>query len=578
MIRWAIVCALLFAPIAAMAQTGQQPTYLGLSAKISLPPPPPPPIVGGAQIHNASGWLPNHIYAAATGPFTRVNSGLGWNPATGTWNPGQVLGAYQLTSGSCTSGTTMPTGVAASIQDGSCTWKYLSPTDYISITGWASDNQPWVAATYGYHDVVVSDTPLRAYMQISATCPSTIRPIGIGTTYSADGDGNSLGVGADGCQWVHIADVLYTSGKSYIPTQTYNLAENLATVHVLATYTGLLWNDQEYIAGQNGEKSPIEIRNHNSYFGESPGIACGGPHCGRIVIESAPGEGFADGLKPTDPLKGFDPTKGVAVLMNDAYRWPVEPDGLYVENSVDIIGLQIMSLHGSAVGDINGGSNNDDTVQNCICDGGHTDQWTTPTAISLDTGSAVTNSLVISHANAAVVLKYPGFILHSTLVNPAGTGDVGVETGNRWVFNDTTVADTAIFGFAHAGAGNEEPGTGFSPTSANNVTDAPVGDSGLTTWAGTTPPAATVVAIPGTAYGSSAAAAFMNPGSDYRPKLGGPLAGTGSAYGPAGLFCAQQSDPTCLTGTILSFDTPDIIGTARPQNGLYDVGASQGVN
>ena len=49
-----------------------------------------------SQIHNAPGWLPNHAYAPATGPQTRVNSGPGWNGTA--WVPYQPLAAYQLTA------------------------------------------------------------------------------------------------------------------------------------------------------------------------------------------------------------------------------------------------------------------------------------------------------------------------------------------------------------------------------------------------------------------------------------------------------------------------------------------------
>ena len=46
---------------------------------------------------------------------------------------------------------------------------------------------------------------------------------------------------------------------------------------------------------------------------------------------------------------------------------------------------------------------------------------------------------------------------------------------------------------------------------------------------------------------------------------------SGGAHGPF--------NPACLTGKscppLFAFDTPDIIGTARPQSGRYDVGAWQ---
>lgn len=566
---------------AAQAQVGQIPTYVALPDNPVTPPPPPPPT--GAvvsQIHNAPGWLPNHAYAPASGPFTRVNSGPGWSPAGGAWNPGQALNAYELTSEACTSGATMLTGSGSSISDGSCTWKYLSVTDYISITGWSSDNRPWAKGQYGFHDVVTSDAPLRAYMQVSDSCTSTVAPTGVGSAYNYEGEGNSLGIGIDGCQWVNFADVLYTSGKSYIPTQTYN--SGTATVYVLTDYVGLLWNDRQYVAGQSGEKSPISIRNHNSYFGEGPGLNCENTpagdnkwaNCGYVVIAAAPGESFADRMKPTDPLQGYDPTKGVSILMNDGWRWPVAPDGLYVENNVNIIGLQIKAIHGSAVGDINGASNNHNTIQDCILEGGYNDTpWVIPAVVSVDTASAIVNSLLISHGYNGITFKYPGFVLNSTIINADGTGDVAIETGNRWVYRDTVVAGTAIFGFKHAGAAGGDYPPAFDPTSSHNVTDAPVGDSGLAVWAGSLPPGMPVATIPGTTYGSSFGAAFMAAG-DYRPKPGGPIAGNGAPYGTFSLYC-EEAHPDCAARRDYTFDTPDLLGTARPGSGGYDIGAFQ---
>lgn len=510
-----------------------------------------------SQVHNAPGWLPGHAYAPASGPFTRVNSGLGWSPASGTWNPGQALAAYQLTSGACTSGTTMPTGMGATIQDGTCAWKWLSVTDYISITGWAYDNQAWVAGSYNPFDIVTSGSPLQAYMQTAVSCSSTTPP-GLASS--------------DGCQWQYLADVLYSSKKSYIPTQTHDAVKGVEVIHKSGNYVGQLWNDRQYVAGQNGESSPISIRNHDSYSGEGQTLSCPTAGCGRIIITTAPGESFAATIKPTDPLTGYDPTKGVSILIEDSIRWPTTPDGLFIENNVDIIGLQIKSLHGGAVGNASQSYDNGVTVQYCICEGGIFDnQFSTPAVVSLDTSSAVSNSLLISHSPHAIIFKYSGLSLHNTIVNPEGTGLAAIETGARWIFNDTTVADTAIFGFAHAGA-FLEAGTAFSPTSANNVTDAPIGDSGVTEWNGSTPADGTVAVIPGTVYGSSLVAAFMGAG-DYRPKPGGPLAGRGAAYGNFVSFCAS---PYTDCGVVnYSFDTPDLIGTARPGSDGYDIGAWQ---
>jgi hypothetical protein len=105
--------------------------------------PPPGPIII-SQIHNAPGWQPSHTYTYATGPASRVVSGAGWNSANGRFEGGQTPDAYQLMStGSCTSASSGGTGgTGSSIKDGTCTWKYPSNIDYVSITRWASDNRP----------------------------------------------------------------------------------------------------------------------------------------------------------------------------------------------------------------------------------------------------------------------------------------------------------------------------------------------------------------------------------------------------------------------------------------------------
>ncbi len=533
-----------------------------------------------SHVHNAPGWLPDHAYAQAT-PKTRVNSGSGWDPSTGTWNPGQPLAAYELTSsGTCTSGSTSPTGTGSSIHDGTCTWKYLSRTDYISLTGWAFDNEPWQSgSTHTFHDYVVSDSPLRVYALMDASCTSTVAPTGTGGT--GDGFGHSFTT-SDGCDWDYIADVLYTSQRSHIPTMKYatTALTGVATIRLDANYKARLWNDRPYVAGQNGEASPLRVQDHDGYWGEGAswsGECYSNPMlCYHLIITTAPGESFADNMTPSDPLTGIDPSKGVTLSTTDPYQWPTQPDGFFMhDNYVDLIGLQIKSTHGSAVGSLSASYNNAETVRGCILEGGSDDMWTEHAVVTVDTSSAVVNSLILAHSSIGIAFKYPGYALYDTIVNLDGTGSVGIETGNKWVFHDTTVANTAIFGFAHAGAHNET-GTAFNAQCAHNVTDAPMSDSGSAVWInGSTP--TTVDVIPGTTYESPMSAAFMNVGSDFRAKAGGTLAGAGGPFGMFGLYCSIQRDGTtnCPHLGHYDFDSPDLIGTARPQSGSYDIGAWQ---
>ena len=547
--------------------------------------------------------MPSHTYHYATGPYTRVVNGPGWTPGNssdhgvlhgirsiissgrgqgapeGHYHPGRMLDAYQLTStGTCTSASRDgPRGTGAAIKDGTCTWKYLSRVDYISLTGWAFDNRRWKkGTTYHYFDYVTSGAPLRAYALANDSCSSTVAPTGTGS------DAKSIVVTSDGCHWQYQADIIYSSKKSYIPTETSTHRNSPPTIMIDANYEARLWNDREYVAGQNGEASPIRTQDHNDHRHEGGSLlGCTSSPCHHLIITTAPGEGFRDSLTPFDPLRGYDPSKGVAIRNSLPYRSPHEPAGIDVhDNYVDIIGLQIKSVHGAAV---NGKSSfgNDMTIRDCILEGGSNDRWTSHAAVTLDARSVVANSLIISHGPIGIDFKYPGYALYNTIVNPDRVANsVGITTWHNWVFKGQTVSNTAIFGFAHAAASSAEvrsSGPAFNWRAVtwyggHNVTDAPQDDTATNT------PGGSVYILPGTTYGASQSAAFAAPGTDWRAKDGGPLAGRGSAFGMFGLYCTTggyRPEPNCPLRVNYDFDTPDIIGTARPQAGRYDIGAWQ---
>lgn len=539
---------------------------------------PPGPIIV-SQIHNAPGWQPSHTYVHGTRPYTRVVNGPGWSPASHSYHPGQTLDAYQLISrGTCTSGSSSgPRGNGSAVKDGTCIWKYLSGVDYISLTGWAFDNRPWKSGTtYHYRDYATSDSPLRAYTLLDNSCHSTAAPTGTGS------GAKSMVVTSDGCHWQYQADIIYSSKKSYIPTEitTRRKGGKIKTIMLHANYEARLWNDREYVAGQNGETSPIRVQDHSDvrHEGGGPLLGCQSSPCYHLIITTAAGESFRDNLTPSEPLTGYDPTRGVAIRNSLPFRYPYEPAGLDIHDFyVDLIGLQIKSVHGAAV---NGMSSfgNKVTIRDCILDGGSNDRWTAHAAVTLDTSSVIANSLIISHAPIGVVLKYPGFVLHSTIVNPDHiAGSVGIETFNKWVFPNTTVSNTAIFGFTHAVA-HDEHNTSWSPQSSHNATDAPSGDAGTGPWPYGKPHnerrVATVDVLPGTMYGVSMASVFVKPGSDWRLSPASPLRGAGNAFGSFSVNCNLRH-PACPQRATYRLDTPDIIGTARPQAGRYDIGAWQ---
>jgi hypothetical protein len=186
----------------------------------------------------------------------------------------------------------------------------------------------------------------------------------------------------------------------------------------------------------------------------------------------------------------------------------------------------------------------------------------------------VENSLVVAHGVFGIKEDYPGTILHSTLINPDHVpNSIAIEVTLAWLFTGETVSNTAIFGFAHVAGSTANPDatdwTAMRWFGTHNITDAPAGDhGGLSLGRDGT---ATARMLPGTVYGGSAAAAFKAFPGDYRLAASSPLIGAGNAHGPF--------SPSCQTGKScppqFTFDTPDIIGTARPQAGRYDIGAWQ---
>lgn len=521
-----------------------------------------------SQVHNAPGWKPNTVYNPANGPKTRVNSGPGWLPATNSYVPGQPLAAYELVSGTCTSGTAGgPTGTGAAIADGTCIWKHLSATDYISITGWSFDAPPWQAGPYNYFAIVASGTPLRAYsLQDVAGCAnSTAPPTGNGV--------NVIVTTADGCKWQYRADITYSSGASRIPHQTYtNGNTQTATIRMVNDHRAELWNDREYLAGQNGEANPIQVRYHNDYKQEGGLlVGCLTTRCPRILITTAPGESFRDSLLPTDPLTGYDKTKGVAIRNTTKDQWPLTAAGLDLhDNYTDIDGLQIKSDLGTAIDGLNSFSNYM-SIDRSILHGGATGSAgpTTRAGVSVDFGVVISNSLILSGGRFGVVCKYPCFLLNSTVVGISpGNNIAGVHSGWNWTTTGPTVANTVISGFQYSASSTEIPGcTTHCVTwhGSNNVTDSVVSLTGSFTGIGNTLDYAWP--LPGTTYGASS---MFWASSDYRPT--GPLLGAGAPFGP---FTLPQSVSSPANLRTYNRDTPDIFGTARPGSGGFDVGAYQ---
>ena len=133
---------------------------------------------------------------------------------------------------------------------------------------------------------------------------------------------------AGGCHWQYQADIVCTSGKSHIPTETSTGSNSPVTLMTHASYEAQLWNDREYVAGQNGETAPIGTQDHNDFRYEGGVIlGCTSSPCVHLIITATPGESFGNSLTPSEPLIGYDPSKGIqaAVLPSARDVQPRQP-------------------------------------------------------------------------------------------------------------------------------------------------------------------------------------------------------------------------------------------------------------
>lgn len=529
-----------------------------------------------ANIHNAPGWAASHAYST-TG--ARALNGAGWTPGSpGHFNPGSALNAYQLTSGSCISAASGgPSGTGSSINDGTCTWKYLSGVDYITLSGWNIDAPFWVSGkTYTFFETMtVNDGGvLRAYQYAGggndtyAFCTSTVAPTGIG----AGGQGywtSSTQTTADGCSWGYLGDVTYSSQVASIPAMTWVNNNVAATAHMDRPYTAILWNDAEYVAGSAGERNPITSVNHQSNALAMEGNVFG--QLATITIMAATGESFADTLTTSTPLAGYDTAKGVSIRNPNSSASFAAPGPIGGGNAgilawdflLNVSRIQVKAVAGAGIFGFNG-----NIFSNNIIDGGSfagSGPWCM--AVWVDNIAIVANNLILNRGCIGVGIKYGNsFMMYNTIVNVGSVSNTAAFAyTHAWVFQEIVFANNIISGFAHVTG--ENPGLGtdpINPLSVGNVTDTTGPDNtGTTWWIDGTPASSNVVDTPGTTFGVSAASMFVAPGSDYRP--GTATRASGSAFGPFYVNCAPGIPSPPCTPIYQTWDTPDILGNIRPQ-------------
>lgn len=557
-----------------------------------------------SQVDNAPGWLPNHSYTFSNGPptaqFTRVNNGPGWNGSL--FIPYSILNSYQLTSaGTCTSAPSGgPSGVGSAIVDGTCTWKYLHATDYVTLTGWSYDAQQWTAKTYNNRDTVVSGTPLAPYQLADnvSSCSSTIAPTGTGGTL------------ADGCTWHDLTDlfngsqifITYTSGNSFIPTETFAAGNlNSATVKMTEPYEAQLWNSREYLGGLNGETKQIATFSHNYRYNDSlanlflpPGAPVDGLGIGYgypIIITTASGESFRDTLlaNPSVALGDYNVNNGVGVHGTGG-TVPFGVDGIeFLDNAVDVQNIQALSDTGGALGGVEERACNYCYAENALLEGG----VGSTSVILWGAAGSYPNDLIINRGLNGVRQDYPGYFVHDTIVNEGSVANSTCIVTN-WYFEfplGLGVGDTACAGFDHFFATLGGGGTSgvqywvLAPASCNgagqtatnclplqgqdNFTDSSSSDNGTVLSNCWVTGGCTVYSpYPSTTYNVSPSTMFTSYPGNYRIPSSSPLYHGGAAWG-----AFNPTSPPSTAYASSGADTPDILGTIRPQSGRYDAGA-----
>lgn len=543
-----------------------------------------------------------------------LDNGVIWTTSTnyGLYDFVQVattdLPVYQLTTAGCIS-TVQPTGTGTVTTADGCRWAYQGKIYYSSRshpvpmqkfnrdTFQGSINGTSLTVTVPPSSLPLSSTSPYPYVIIGApgVPPFTSLASGSGTIWTLSAPASSP----------------YT-GTIFNANVAYNVQ-----LQINDLYVGELWNDNEYVGGINGENSPLKIWNHKSLYDDgiqsfivsSPANTAsqwGFP----LTIRSAAGEGFADtfAANPSLPLAGYNANNGVALR-------GAGTNGLQVLDTAMILhGLQVKSDTAQAVEVF--------TFHGCvICVYDHNifeGGVGSPSAVDSEM-TVMFDNLIIAHGPGGALFDYGGRAYNNTIVCPTSdcTG-AAIQNSTNWTTPfGVTMSGNAIFGFAHVIANSAPswgcilpPNPGGSLTCAtwqgtNNATDVSATDGNdypATSYLGynggiLSYPQNFATGQPYCAYnqdGSSAAtpsvcdiATSLSPSSvfvswpgNYKINSSSPLYGAGAALGNF-TWCGTYNPsflvpPPKLTwsGCTLTADTPDLLGTTRPQAGSrFDTGA-----
>jgi len=404
------------------------------------------------------------------------------------------------------------------------------PDNVPTVTSNINNAPDWQAA----HDYRIGDTvvngaaPRRGY-----------RAVGAGTSAPTGGpSGKGQDIADGGVTWKYLSDVDFRSITAWIdgiPKEAVG-AGCVFDITMQSAYVGMLWRGMEYVDDNPG--TALQFRNIN---GGHDGCGEGLPnnwniatHRYWITLTAAPGESFAD-KGPSIPL-AYDPANGVAIRSSvpDTGFSRNDNSAIYALSFVKLQRLQVRSDRGNGIYTCCG------IIEDDLIDAAQS-------GLQLDYRAEVHNLVIIARGQVGMTSTYNNLIDHVTIVNPNGTGLVGVEVMNPGMDGPSTVRNTAIFGFKYPTgiSTNYKQYPAFSTMSDHNASDAPVasGQNGDNVMinpleSGRIQPAMTAAPLPGEhslSGVSFSAATFNDPKGDFRLAAGSRLRGAGALGSPLSL-------------------------------------------
>jgi hypothetical protein len=485
-----------------------------------------------------------------------------------------------------------------------------------SLRNWNSVSAPSTTMTSTYGSLAVTVQPTKHQLASPTTgildmlSSASMAAGNVGN----DQQGGTKIIAGSGSAWA--VNISQTVGSAANPVTFYlgDLAN--ADVGTTAVYHAQLWNDREYVSGQNGEAGALTIWNHNWAYNDAVtghlpqalrNASCPDRWGCLFFIEAAPGEGFGDtfAADPSLPLTGYNANNGVAL------RGVGTAALLLKDNAFAMKRLQLSSNMSSATLAPERGCNNCFWEHN-ILEGGTGGQLPySPDAVTnCGAGCFWQNNLFIVRGALGVAADYGGAFYNNTFVCRAAS-PCWSPMDNTWNWANSdgmAIYGNAVFGFQHFTTANFY-GNGWTGDctwncatvmGTNNATDLPATegkdfpashkgvDYALPFYTGSAfnsafyrgptpicgflsngkPTAGVCEALRSVAPNT----AFVSWPDNLRINPTGPLIGAGAAYDRCALPPNGFLTAYC---TIVPVNTPDLFGTARPQSGRYDIGAVQ---